>query len=129
MAFTKTNIENARKELEVALRTVGTRLGVDFNVGIIRYDSSTFRCKLEAKAHGSAAVGSSTEMDAVAYHRLGPKFDENKTYLSLSLGRVKIIGFNRRAKKYPFIVETVKGKKYKISSLSAQSIVDGGPVA
>ena len=135
MSLTKDDVKNARKELELALRGVAIKTGISFDIGIIRFDATSMRCKIEGNV---IATGASTavkvdprlaELKKVGKRILGKTFDENKSYRSPSLGTVKIVGYNVRAIKYPFIVATNGGKKYKLSTVTTQNLVSYGEVA
>ena len=135
MALTKSDVVNYRKELEAALRIVSAKTGINVSIGRIVYslDGSSIRCKIEGvqrTAGNVPGVVTNAKDAALAANswRLGSTFDETKTYLSMSLGRVKIVGFARQAKKYPFIISTVAGKRYKITSFEAKNIVANGAV-
>ena len=134
MSLTKSEVAIARKELEAAFRTVAAKIGIDFSIGIIRFGENEMRCKIEGikRSVGQAPSKIVNTKDAALSAndwRLGATFDSTKTYHSPSLGRVKIVGFARQAKKYPFIVTTMAGKRYKITTQSAQAIVKAGAVA
>ena len=136
-AITRTNITAIRNDVEAALRTIYAKHGVDVTVGRITFNADSFRCKIEGVVR--SAVGGPTATAPVnpkslalknKSYLLGASFDETKTYRSTSLGLVKVVGFNAKAKKYPFIVKQVAtGKQYKITSFSAKDIVNAGAVA
>jgi hypothetical protein len=133
--LSKPAVANLRKELEAALALVAAKTGVDFTVGIIRYDATTARCKIEGVARGATGASAPVSPKEAALGRykyiLGNAFDENKIYVVPSLGRVKVVGYNAKAHKYPFIVEQTWGakKKYKLSTVSTKSAVAAGAVA
>ena len=132
--LTKDNIKDARKELEAALATVQAKTGIKFSVGIIRYDATTMRCKIEGAEVGTVQANSGVDLYLLALRKvskiaLGPKWVEGKSYRSPELGVVKIVGYNSNAFKYPVIVQTLRGKKFKVTQLSAKYMVDAGEVA
>ena len=133
MALTKTQVANARKELDAALALVAAKIGIDFTVGRIVFTESTFRCKLEAVVRGATGAAAPVNVKSVALQRnaylLGNTFDETKNYRSPSLGTVKFVGYNAAARKYPFVVLQVStGKRYKLSSMSSRNIVTAGAI-
>ena len=133
MALTKTQVANARKELDAALATVAAKIGIDFSIGRITFTESTFRCKLEAVVRGATGAAAPVNVKSVALQRnaylLGNTFDETKNYRSPSLGTVKFVGYNAAARKYPFVVLQVStGKRYKLSSMSSRNIVTAGAI-
>lgn len=134
MSLTKDDIKNARKELELALLAVQKKTGISFNVGIIRFDATSMRCKIEGNV---VAAGAATavkvdpklaELKKVAARILGKTVDLDKSYKSPSLGKVKIVGYNSRAIKYPFIVLTTAGKRYKLPTYTVQDMVIVGDI-
>lgn len=133
--LTKDDIKAARKELEAALLAVQKKTGISFNVGIIRFDATSMRCKIEGNvvSAGASAVvkvdPKAAALAKVARRTFGANFDETKSYKSPSLGTVKIVGYNARAIKYPFIVQTTAGKRYKLQTLAVQLMVANGAAA
>ena len=138
-AITRTNITAIRNDVEAALRTIYAKHGVDVTVGRITFNAESFRCKIEGVVR--SAVGGPTAtapVDAKALalknkgyllNSAGAVFDETKEYRSPSLGCIKVVGYNSKAKKYPFIVQTRAGKRYKFTSMSVKSFVAAGAVA
>lgn len=133
--LTKPAVANLRKELEAALKLVAAKTGVDFTVGIIRYDATSARCKIEGVVRGATGAVAPVDLKALALTRqayqLGANFAADKVYLCPNVGRVKVVGYNPKAHKYPFIVEQVgfRGKKYRVSTLTAKTFVAAGAVA
>jgi len=46
--FSKSNLGELRNDIEAALLTVATKHGISLDIGNIRFDSNSFRTKLEA---------------------------------------------------------------------------------
>jgi hypothetical protein len=136
MALTVDDVKNARKELELALKEVAKKTGIDFSVGRITYESTGLRCKIEGVVRGAAGTSKTAPADpylvALIKHAkfyLPASFDQSKYYKDTRLGAVKIIGLNTRARSYPFIVQAKNGKKYKFASFGIRSMIEAGPVA
>lgn len=131
--LTKPAVANLRKELEAALAAVAAKTGVDFTVGIIRFDATSARCKIEGIVRGATGATAPVTPKAAALGRyaylLGNTFDENKEYRAPTLGVVKVVGYNAKAHKYPFIVQTRGGKRYKYTTMSVKAMVANGAVA
>ena len=131
--ITRTNIAQIRADIEAAMKAIYAKHGIDVVVGNIRFNAESFRCKLEGNvrgATGTVATPKTVALGKFAKIELGSTFDETKTYHSPNLGRVKITGYNAKAFKYPFIVKQLAtGKQFKITTMSAQNIVNGGVVA
>ena len=133
MALTLDDVKNARKELDAALKEVAKKTGIDFTVGRITYDTMGLRCKLEGVQRGAAGTSKAVAADPRLVELLKLKefgvfllpknFDHNKTYKDAHLGLVKVVGYNRRAHAYPFIVQSLKNsKKYKFTTVSVQNL-------
>ena len=131
--ITRANIGQIRADIEAAMKAIYAKHGIDVVVGNIRYNDSSFRCKLEGNvrgANGTVATPKAAALGKIAKITLGSAFDETKTYHSPSLGRVKVTGYNEKAFKYPFVVKQLStGKQFKITTMSAKSIVANGEVA
>jgi hypothetical protein len=135
-ALTKQQISQIRADLATAMAAVSAKHGVDFNLGTIRFGADTMSGKLTGVVRGAAGASTATPTDPklVALLTKGvrvlghPSINETDKYHSLSLGTVRFVGYNSRAHKFPFIVSTTGGKRYKISTLSARNMVAAGTV-
>jgi hypothetical protein len=130
--FTKSQMAKVRADLDKALSSVGALHGVDFSIGTIRFGAET----LSGVMRGAAGTSTATKTDPklVAFLTRGarllghPSINENDKFHSLGLGTVKFVGYNTRAKAYPFIVQTTGGKRYKINEARAKALADSGIV-
>lgn len=126
--------KNARKEIDVALKALSAKIGIDFTIGNIRFTDVGLKTTLTGTERGAAGTSKSAPANPhlVALMKnkflLPSTFDQSKTYKSDSLGNVKIVGYNSRARKYPFIALTAGGKRYRVTSFSARSMVERGAV-
>lgn len=128
--------KNARKEIDVALKALSAKLGIDFSIGNIRFTDTGLKTTLTGVERGAAGTSKAAPADAKlvallknAHFLLPAGFDQSKTYKSGSLGKVKIVGYNSRAPKYPFIAQqVVGGKRYRVTSFSARNMVEAGAV-
>ena len=131
-ALTKTNVSVIRADLNAALAAVAKKHGVDFTLGTIRFSAESMAVKLTGAVRGAGATApadvKTQALGKMGKFLLGDKFDEKSKYHSMSLGTVKIVGFNSRAPKFPFIVQTTDGKKFKVTELAAKKLVDAGAV-
>ncbi len=107
--FNKTTLDQFRTELDAVLEKFGEKIGVELTSGGIRFQKENCTIKLEAVIVGK----DSREVKALAFYS---KFKENDIIKVKQLGEIYIKGYNRKARKYPYMVETVKGgKRYKMS--------------
>lgn len=135
-ALTKPQIAAIRADIATALAAVTKKHGIDFTLGNIRFGADIMSGKLSGVVRGAAGTSVSTPVDpkALALAKLGKsllgaKFDPNAKYRSPSLGLVNVVGYNSRAKAYPFVVVTSTGKRYKIGTYATQRMIDNGVVA
>jgi hypothetical protein len=136
MSLTKAQVAAIRVDLAAAFATVAAKHGVDFGLGTIRFGADTMSGKLTGTVRGAGGTSTTvpTDLKALALmgmgrRILGNQFSDTAKYHSLSLGTVRIVGYNSRAKAYPFIVQTTGGKRYKITSTAATNLVNAGAVA
>jgi len=140
MALSRSQVEQARHEIELALKQVSASLkakgcDMNFSLGRILFNSEGLRGKLtgtmkNAVAPGVAAVTPEAAALKNASWMLGQNVDLTKSYQgSLGIGKFKFVGYKRQAKKYPFIVQTTYGKRFKITTFSAKQYVANGVVA
>jgi hypothetical protein len=135
-ALTKTQVAAIRADLATAFALVAKKHGMDFSLGTIRFGADTMSGKLTGVVRGAAGTSMSAPVDVKALalaktgkRLLGASFDATAKYRSQSLGVVSFVGYNSRARAYPFVVLTSAGKRYKIGSNAATSMVTAGVVA
>ena len=132
-ALTKPQLTVIRADINAALAAAAKKHGMDFSLGNIRFSPDTMSGKLTGVVR--SAVGASgngpVDLKSLALAKngkwlLGASFVETAKYRSPSLGPVSFVGYNSRARAYPFVVLTSAGKRYKISPTSAKSMVAAG---
>lgn len=107
--FNKATLKDFRTELDAVLEKFGKKIGVELSAGGIRYGTNSVTVKVEGLLVGS-------QSKEVAAIDMFTTFKENDIIKVAQLGEVKIVGYKPRNRKYPYIVETVKGgKRYKLS--------------
>lgn len=133
--FTRSNLPQIRADIDAALKAVAAKHGIDFTLGRIVFSDSEFRGKLTGVARSAvpAAAGVSPvapvkpEMLALVKNTwlFGKTFDITKEYKHPTLGTVKVVGYNSKARQYPVIIAQVgTGKRYKTSLTMAKSFID-----
>ena len=135
-ALTKPQVAAIRADLALAFALVAKKHGVDFSLGTIRFNAESMRGTLSGIVRGAAgtSVTAPVDLKALALAKtgkrvLGASFNTTAKYRSQSLGVVSFVGYNTRARAYPFVVLTSAGKRYKIGTNAAQSMVTAGVVA
>ena len=111
--FDKSSLRSLRQDIDGALIEIGELYGVSLTAGNASFTTSNATFKLNINLLNKEGVAETREMlDLKAFH---PEFVNKK--ITLFDGReAKVVGFNRRAKKFPFLVETVDTKVYKVTS-------------
>ena len=134
-ALTKPQVAAIRADLALAFALVAKKHGVDFSLGTIRFNAESMRGTLSGIVRGAAgtSVTAPVDLKALALAKtgkrvLGASFNTTAKYRSQSLGVVSFVGYNTRARAYPFVVLTSAGKRYKIGTNAAQSMVTAGAV-
>jgi hypothetical protein len=134
-ALTKTQVSAVRADLALAFALVAKKHGMDFSLGTIRFNAESMRGTLSGIVRGAAGTSVTTPVDLKALalaktgkRLLGASFNPTAKYRSQSLGVVSFVGYNSRARAYPFVVLTSAGKRYKIGSMAATSMVTAGVV-
>jgi len=127
---TKDSAAKTRIEINKALAMLTEATGMDFSIGLVRFDANTIVTKLTGVRRGAtgktdcAVDMKEVQLVKVGKRLLGPDFDINNTYLSTSLGRVTFVGYNARAHAYPYIVKCESnGKRFKITSDAAKRML------
>ena len=113
--FDKPGLRLLRTEIDFALAKIGETYGISLTAGNASFNASTVTFKLEGSLlneSGEAETKEMIELKSFYPHLVGKE-------VTLSRGtKGKIVGYSRRAKKYPFILETPKGL-FKITETQA----------
>lgn len=123
--FDTAKLNQIRADLENALKAVGSKHGLSFNLGRITYADNDFSAKLTGVVTNSLP----SEVDV----RFAKEYDALRTSYPGLMGRVfyvsevgedfTFIGYSSRSPKYPFIVRMVKtGKIIKLSQQLARTV-------
>jgi hypothetical protein len=123
--FTKSNLNDLKKDLDAVLSAYSREAGVHFNIGNIRFGDVEATIKLTARLPNNEGAFQSAEQEAfkrfAELDSISVKLNELGT--SRNLGTVKMVGYKSRNRKYPYIVEQVStGSRYKLSTSSARSL-------
>jgi len=123
--FTRTNLDDLRGDLNAVLEKYGKQAGIEFNIGNISYNDHKADIKIEAMLPDDNEEFVTEEGRAYnVYAKMdGITIPLNAIVRSSSLGRVKMVGYKRRNRKYPYIVEQVStGTRYKLDSKSINAL-------
>lgn len=109
--MTRPAIKAMRPEIEAALEEFAKSLGLEISLGNASYMANEVSFKLTAKISGAETQGEKL-LSAFGYKA-------GQIVTCGSLGKVRLVEYKQRNRKYPFIVETMgaagKGKRYKVS--------------
>jgi hypothetical protein len=119
-SFDKTNLTAVRAEIDKALATVGTKLGIALKIGNISYSGDTFHTKLEAFVVTKDASGKSpTEVKMLQeLKKYGFMFGVDESHLGKTFSSngetFKFAGVKPSRPKYPVVGTSVRtGKSFK----------------
>lgn len=107
--FDKSNLATVRADINALLAAYSKKSGIELNIGNISFSEGEFTTKLNAKLPNVKTID-----DVILESRvkaLGLK--------TTSKCGKKLVGYNTRAKAYPFVFEN-NGKKYKCSTEQAK---------
>lgn len=109
--FNKPILRMLRTEIDDALAELAKRHGISLHIanGTFYNDTMTFKLK-GALLDGDGVAADPLRIALKAYY---PQYVDKAISLSRGL-RGTVVGYNSRAKKYPFIVNTPKGS-YKVA--------------
>ena len=116
--FNKTNLVFVRENLNRELISLGEKYGVTFKAGNARFNDKCVTFKLEVTVNGEH--GETVPADLVELRRFYPAVEGKE--IRLSDGTLsRVVGYNKRNHKYPFVVETLRdtrgcpvGKRFKV---------------
>jgi hypothetical protein len=122
-AFTKQNLNLVRSDITRALMEVEMKYGIRIELGRAKFNEDIVQFSAEAHVvdRGGRAPGQTARGDALAEELKQvaplayPKLDITKI-ITIRGVKYKIVGYNKRAHQYPFVLETVSDrKKYKFA--------------
>lgn len=108
-------LRSAMKEINDVLK----KHGLHGDIGTIRYNASEMRTKLtvvELTAPGQAPVDNDRVNFETYCKRYGFNLNDYRRTVKCSgiVAPVKLVGFKPNSYKYPILVETLRGKRYKV---------------
>ena len=103
------------EEVAAALKIIGARHKLNVKTGTFRFDTDGFKVGVEGKHLIATTAGTSITAQGVTYAKMHG-FDPLRT----NLKGYKIVDYNTRAKRTPWIVEDRDGKRWRLSSESAE---------
>lgn len=120
--FNKSNLNAVYKEINEVLAKYGLDSNLEFSLGNVKYDPTSFRVPLTVKIKGEKTF---TEKKCDEELKLVAQFH------NLTLNEVdgkQLVGYNSRRHKYPFTYKQ-NGKLYKTSLNYAKAVFDKSLVA
>jgi hypothetical protein len=103
--FNKLNLKDLRGELDVALRNIGSKYGIDMNIGNISYTSSRFTTKITAVIKSTSnSIEKNPILPINVKFKIGDRFKyKGEDYV--------VKGYNPRSFKYPYVCNNLKNNK------------------
>lgn len=118
MQFTKEKIRSIRSEINALLQDLQQFEGLEIHAGKCSFDQDVANFKLEVKIKGAKSQSQKALAICAEYFCLDVSKIGNDQGKSFAL-----IGYNSKARKYPFeIQDLATGKEYKTSLKHAQSL-------
>lgn len=107
--FTKQNLQSLRVDIDNALAAVAEKHGISLKLGNGRFSpvDATFKLEL-AVCEDGVAMTPEKQILKMLFPDLVDKTVE------IDGESAKVVGYNKKARSYPFIVE-MKGKRYKVA--------------
>ena len=124
--FNKTNLKKLRADMDNAISAVGEKYGIEIKGGNWSFSGSTVTMKFEGSIEGAQtaemlAIEMYSEMDTGTEIKYGDEFD-----FKSNVGIAKVVAYKTRSPKYPFIVESSDGSRYKMGSESLKRAIGRG---
>lgn len=113
--FDKTALRLLRTEIDFALEQIGKTYGISLTAGNASFNADTATFKLDCALLNSEGIAETKEM--IDLKAIYPQMVGKGIILS-SGTKGTIVGYSRRAKKYPFLVKTTEGI-FKITETQA----------
>ena len=121
MNITHANIKTIRKDLDSALAEVGKKYGLSVSTGRITFDATSFRTKLSAAVVDKSFIAAGVKPADAA---MVTAFNANKARwgVTANIGdtihsggrKFTLVGAKPSYRKYPLIVESARGARYKL---------------
>lgn len=132
--MTKQKVEQIRKDMNAALKEVSEKHGVSFDIGSIRYDSSSFRTTVKAylvkdgdATDSDDARRAKFEATAKRYgHRYGVKPEDYGKKITHGGQNFILRGIKPRATKRPIVAEKISNGKMYILQTKTVTFVQKG---
>ena len=121
--FDNNTLKAIRTKLDIKLQELSEELGITIESKNFSYSSNEVSMKLEASINGAMTK----EMSAVELYsemELGVKLECGHTFDYRNLGEVKLVAYETRSRKYPWVVELKNGSRYKLSSVQLKGHVN-----
>lgn len=119
--MTRTDAKNFNNDVQTALKEIFAKYGMSIDKTNITYNDYEIRLNLKATKKADSGVKViSPSLKAKIMWNLGYNGEDvlERTFKVSSLGPCKIVDYNSRCSRYPFVVQDKSGKMYKTSKSS-----------
>lgn len=112
-AFNRPVLRTLDTEINTALEGVAKKYGISLKTGSASFSENSVTFKLEGTIVTDGVAKTKTRMDLELFY---PQYVDKQVKVNGKHGQLTgtVVGYKSRAKKYPFIVETAKGR-YKMA--------------
>ena len=121
----KDKIKEIRKDMDAALRVIGSKHSLAFEIGRITYSDNGFGARVEAVMTSNSGESKMAIdfRDKCGKYGFVPE-DLGKMFKDSSGNNYRIIGLKPRNRKYPIIAEKLNnGKSFKFSALYVKAMI------
>ena len=108
--FDRSNLKNLRAEMQAVLEKYGVSANLEIEVGNMKFSDAEVEIKVKAKVKGAKTFSNTILETRIA--SLGLK-------MTNSVGD-KLVDYNTRSWKMPYVYETANGKRYKCDEASVK---------
>jgi len=114
--FDRATMNQTRKELELMLAEFADKTGVNISLGNARFNPESFTMKIEGSVVGGMSRMES-DLELFSDFNVGDCVEINGSF-------VRLVGYKRSNRKYPYIAEETgvrPGKRFKLSEAQVRS--------
>ena len=121
MNITRSTVTAMRTDIENALAEVEAKYGVKVNLGNARFNNDMVRFT-KVEFNSVSEGGNVITEERKALERAFPQYVDKEVVFKNGRVSGKVVEYHSRKSKYPFIVETASGDRYKMSESNLKSL-------
>lgn len=121
-SFDKSSATTFQREIAAAVKAIAEKHGVELSKNTGRYVAEKFDVKLEFKARATTADGAVISASLLKVANSYTGIDINKSFKDHTGKTHKLVDYNTRAHKTPFITQCTDGKRYRWAAASVRNL-------